>query len=166
MGKTHLMRFDEAQYAAIFGKRDTAGGAGRTRLCKVCGEWHSLDKPWPHNCRPPAPPRADYAAPMLAPKFEPFKPSMLDDRIINDRREKLSYMDEHDLVEYDEGVKPEREPTDREWEEQFVADVKRAQDLYPGENVEPVDIVGQTDLDGSPEVEISDIEVADMGPKA
>lgn len=22
----------------------------RQRLCKVCGEWHDMDKPWPHNC--------------------------------------------------------------------------------------------------------------------
>ncbi len=21
------------------------------RLCKVCGDWHDLDKPWPHNCQ-------------------------------------------------------------------------------------------------------------------
>jgi len=21
------------------------------RLCKVCGGWHDLDKPWPHNCQ-------------------------------------------------------------------------------------------------------------------
>lgn len=22
----------------------------RQRLCKVCGGWHDLDQPWPHNC--------------------------------------------------------------------------------------------------------------------
>lgn len=22
----------------------------RQRLCKVCGDWHDLDRPWPHNC--------------------------------------------------------------------------------------------------------------------
>lgn len=24
----------------------------RERLCKICGGWHDLDKPWPGNCLP------------------------------------------------------------------------------------------------------------------
>lgn len=35
------------------------------RLCRVCGGWHRLDQPLPHNCRPEAPRRGNYAAPRV-----------------------------------------------------------------------------------------------------
>lgn len=36
------------------------------RFCKVCRGWHSLDEPWPHNCRSePNWNRADLPAPRL-----------------------------------------------------------------------------------------------------
>lgn len=37
----------------------------RQRLCKVCGGWHDLDKPWPHNCMTHEPRRQTFAAPMV-----------------------------------------------------------------------------------------------------
>lgn len=37
----------------------------RSRLCKYCGDWHSLDAPWPSNCVDPAPARSELAAPMV-----------------------------------------------------------------------------------------------------
>lgn len=39
----------------------------RSRLCKVCGDWHDLDRPWPHNCATHEPSkRGDYPVPMMA----------------------------------------------------------------------------------------------------
>lgn len=146
------------EYARIFGKPEA--GTGRARLCKVCGSWHSLAKPWPHNCRREAPRRADLAAPMLAPKFEPFVAGDHDAPvIINDHRDKRAYMDRHDLVEYDVGVKPEPEPTERQWREEFVQDFKAAMEMDPL-NRPPTEIIGRTDLGGADEINPETIEVA------
>lgn len=99
---------DEAKHAAIFGPKDDLEpeAPGRSRKCKVCGGWHSLSRPWPHNCREPAPPRnRDLAAPRIAPSFEPFKTGMLETaEVIGSRGDKREYMKRNDLVEYDEGV--------------------------------------------------------------
>ena len=35
------------------------------RYCKVCDGWHDLEKPWPSNCRPEAPPRSSLPAPRV-----------------------------------------------------------------------------------------------------
>lgn len=35
------------------------------RSCRVCGGWHDLDQPWPHNCLPEAPQRSNLSAPMI-----------------------------------------------------------------------------------------------------
>jgi hypothetical protein len=35
------------------------------RLCKVCGDWHDLNRPWPHNCMPEAPQRSELACPAV-----------------------------------------------------------------------------------------------------
>lgn len=146
------------EYARIFGKPET--GTGRARLCKVCGDWHSLSQPWPHNCRSEAPPRAKLAAPMLAPKFEPFVAGThTDPVIIDDARDKRAYMDEHDLVEFDEGVKPPPEPTEREWLAEFVEDFNRAEQTDPL-NRPPTEIIGRTDLEGAAEIDPTTIEVA------
>jgi hypothetical protein len=132
---------------------------GRSRLCKVCGDWHSLARPWPHNCREPAPPRARLSAPQIAPRFEAFRTGRLEGAaIINDRREKQDYMERHDLVEYDAGVRPEPEQNDRQWREEFAQDLKRAIETDPL-NVRPVDVIGQSDTDGAPEVDTAAIEV-------
>lgn len=157
--KTFALGLNPDDYARVFGAKDGFGPAGRSRLCKVCGGWHRADQPWPHNCRAEAAPRSHLAAPRLSPKFEPFKPNMLTDTVINDPRSKRDYMERHDLVEYDEGVKPPPEPTEREWQKEWVADFKRAKETDPLA-IEPVDVVGRTDLDGTSEVDISTIEVA------
>lgn len=153
MGRTHLLKLDPDQHARIFGQREEAK-PGRSRLCKSCGDWHSLDEPWPHNCRPERPKRSHLASPMLFPKFEPFRPDMMADVVINDRREKRDYMERNDLVEYDTGVKPPPEPSARQWEEQFVQDMKAAIETDPL-NIEPVDVIGRTDLNESPEVDMA-----------
>ena len=100
---------------------------------------------------------------MLFPKFEPFRPDMLGgDAVINDRREKRDYMERNDLAEYDAGVKPTDAPSEREWEHGFVADIKAAREMDPLA-VEPVDVIGRTDLEGAPEVDIAEMPVADQG---
>lgn len=151
-----------AEYARIFGPRDDLDAAPgkRSRKCKVCGGWHVLGA-WPHNCRSEAPPRAKLAAPMLAPRFSEFVAGTHDDPvIINDRRDKRDYMERHDLVEYDEGVKPEPEPTERQWLEEFVTDFKAACEMDPL-NRPPTEVIGRTDLEGAPEVDVSKIEIAE-----
>lgn len=151
MGRTHAIDLDHDKFSAIFGKPERS--VGKSRLCKSCGDWHSLDKPWPHNCRPPAPPRANMPAPMLAPKFEAFRPDMFADTVINDRAEKRDYMERHELVEYDTGVKPTDHPTERQWEQEFVQDMKAAMEMDPLA-IEPVDVIGRTNLNESPEVDL------------
>lgn len=147
-----------ADYARIFGQPEP--GTGRARLCKVCGDWHSLSQPWPHNCRSEAPPRAKLAAPMIAPTFAPFVAGTRDEPvIINDPSDKRAYMDRHDLVEFDEGVKPPPEPTQREWLAEFVEDFNRAEQTDPL-NRPPTEIIGRTDLEGAAEIDAATIEVA------
>lgn len=145
------------EYARIFGPREESG-PGKTRLCKMCGGWHRLDA-WPHNCLPERPQRSHLAAPQLAPRFEEFMTGRTADAAyIGDRKAKREFMARHDLVEYDEGVKPEREMTEREWEADFVADFKRTVEEDPL-NRPPVDVVGRTDLEGADEVDVSDMEI-------
>lgn len=148
------------EYARIFGRRDDldATPGRRSRLCRFCGAWHALDA-WPHNCRTETPPRAKLAAPMLAPKFEPFRAGDHENPvIINDHRDKRSYMDRHDLVEYDEGVRPEREKTRREEMDEFAADFNRVLETDPL-NRPPTEVIGRTDLEGASEIDTSPIEV-------
>lgn len=159
MSKTIALDLDKDRFTAIFGAPAAQREPGRSRLCRVCGDWHSLTKAWPHNCRTEAPPRSHLPAPRIAPKFEAFKPNLFSDEVISDPRSKRAYMERHDLVEYDEGVKPPPEPTDREWEAQFVADFKRAAETDPL-NRPPVEVVGQSDLEQADEISVDDIEVA------
>lgn len=147
-----------AEHARIFGPRE-AGPPGRSRRCISCGDWHRLDKPWPHNCRPPAPPRSDLAAPMLAPTFHPFVAGDVFDPVeIGDPKAKREYMEARDLVDWDSGVRPEPEQTERQWEEEFVTDLKRSVEQDPLA-VKPVDIIGRTDLDGTGEIETDGMEI-------
>ena len=150
-----------AAYTRIFGPRDDLGAAPgqRTRRCRFCGGWHALAA-WPHNCREEAPPRASLAAPMIAPRFDPFVAGAHDAPvIINDPRSKREYMARHDLVEYDAGVKPDTGPTEREWVQDFVTDFKRACEEDPL-NRPPTEIIGRTDTEGAGEIDVNGIEVA------
>lgn len=146
-----------AEYARIFGKKDDQDRkeGQRQRMCKYCGGWHNLSA-WPHNCLPPAPPKPKFAAPRVT---RPFQEHVMGGRIIGDPRAQRAFMDEHGLVPFDEGVKPEREQTAREWEAQFASDVKRAVQEVTNENREPVEIIGRTDLSEADEIDTSSIEV-------
>lgn len=96
----------EEDFGRIFGAPREARGVGRARKCHTCGGWHAADKPWPHNCRKPAPPRnRDLAAPDIAGPFEPFVPIADPSHgPINDRREKRDFMARRGLAEHAPGI--------------------------------------------------------------
>lgn len=148
------------EYSRVFGARQADDAPGRSRRCRSCGGWHRTDEPWPHNCRPPAMPRnRDLATPQIAPKFEAFRTGQLEGaETINSRRDKINYMDKHGLAEWDEGIKPERDQTQKEWRAEFVAALKRFRETDPL-NIEPVDRIGERDLGGASEIDTTDIEV-------
>lgn len=156
----HAVDLPEDEFTRIFGPKPEKRETVRSRLCNVCGDWHRLDRPWPHNCRAEAPPRSDLASPMVAPPFVPFKTGVLDGaEIIGSRRDKINFMDKHDLVEWDAGVKPDADPSPIEQKQQFVRDFKRSIEMDPLA-IEPVDRIGETDTDGAGDIAIEDIEVA------
>lgn len=159
-------RNDAAEHARIFGvpdQLDSDTGPGRKRKCKTCGSWHRIDRPWPGNCRPSRPPRADLAAPRLAPAFEAFKPNRTTDDVIGSRNDKREYMRRNGLVEYDEGVRaPDDHWTERRAEErrvgQLIADIRQTDTEYLSNRVgfdvtnpERVDEAGT--LDAGTEIE-------------
>lgn len=146
------------EYARIFGPKPEDRGAGRSRLCRSCGDWHSLSRPWPHNCRPPAPPQSDLSSPMLAPRFDAFVTGRTETaEIIGDRKAKREFMARHDVVEY-EPIDAPREQSPREWEAEFAADVKRSMEIDPL-SVPPVDVIGRTDTEGAGDIDVDAIEV-------
>lgn len=159
MSKTFPLGLDMDQFEAIFGPTPTERETGRSRLCGICGDWHSLKRPWPHNCRSEAPPRSPLASPQIAPKFEAFRPNVHADTVINDRRDKVDYMERHNLAEYDAGVAPEPDQTDRQYQREFVQDFKRAMEIDPLSHP-PVDIIGQTDTGDAGDICVDNIEVA------
>lgn len=147
------------EFSAIFGKATVMGSAGRSRLCPVCKGWHRLDQPWPHNCRKPAPPRSDLAAPQIAPPFQEFMTGRTDTaEYIGSRNDKREFMERHELVEYDEGVRPDA-VSDREVERELVADFKRSMEEDPL-NRPPMERIGETDTEGAGEISMDAVEVA------
>lgn len=155
------------RHAAIFGKAPIAldETPGRSRLCRSCGDWHRLDKPWPHNCRKEGPRRnPNLAMPQIAPSFQPFKTGALDSaEVITSRDDKREFMKRNDLVEYDEGVGKRNE-----WVEEYengrdiVADIKRFHEtdplaLPPDLKAQPMDEGGS--LDEGTEINAAEIEV-------
>lgn len=151
-------RFDEDHFRRIFGAPLREAEPGSYRSCRNCGGWHKKGEV-PHNCRPERPPRSHLAAPQLAPRFEEFVTGRTEGaEIIGDRRAKREFMAKNDLVEFDEGLAPPREMTEREWEADFVSDFKRAMEEDPL-NRPPTEVVGRTDLEGADELDTSDMEI-------
>jgi len=155
---------DPTQHARIFGAPERAEAPGRSRKCRTCDGWHRLDRPWPHNCRPPAPPRnKDLATPQVAPPFQPFRTGKLDHaETITNRHEKHEYMERNDLAEYDAGVGHRNEWAEHyDYERGVVSDIKRFIEtdplaIPPDLKAQPMEESGSLD-DGT---EIStDIEV-------
>lgn len=156
---TLAYRFDAEHFCRIFGEPSRESEPGSYRLCKHCGGWHRRGHV-PHNCRPEAPPRSHLASPQIAPKFEEFVTGKTATaEIIGDRRAKRTFMDRHDLAEYEEGVAPPPPPSEREWERDFVQDFKRAQEEDPL-NRPPVDVIGQTDTNDAGDIDVAGLEIA------
>lgn len=148
------------EFAAIFGTH-AEREPGRSQLCRFCGGWHRLDQPWPHNCREPDPPRnPELATPQIAPPFHAFQTVGADPVIIGSRHDKREYMARNDLVEYDAGVRPEPEPTEREAKQVFAQQIKRFAETDPL-NIPPLDRIGETDTAGAGEVSLDGVEIAD-----
>lgn len=146
-----------ADYARIFGPRESVAPGERVRRCKVCEGWHRIGA-WPHNCRSEAPPRSKLAAPQLAPKFHEHVAGSHDAPVpITDRREQREYMARHDLVLHDPGIRQEQQSA-RAWKEEFVADWKAVREMDPL-NRPPIERVGEADTGGAGEIDTNGIEV-------
>lgn len=159
-------QMDPARHAAIFGPRDDLEPdvPGRKRRCRVCGDWHRTDRPWPHNCRPEAAPRnRDLSTPQIAPPFEPFKAGAVEEpEVISSRNDKREYMKRHDLVEYDSGVGDRNEWVEQHEERREIVDtLKRFHEtdplnLSPEQKGLPME---EGSLEEGTEIETDDIEV-------
>lgn len=77
---------------------------------------------------------------------------------IGSRRDKREFMDRHELVEYDEGVRPDV-VSEREVERDLVADFKRSMEEDPL-NRPPMERIGETDTAGAGEISMDSVEVA------
>lgn len=153
-------KFDRNHFESVFGAPRREEEPGTYRKCRTCGGWHKRGLT-PHNCREPEPPRnPDLATPQIAPPFHAFQTVGADPVIIGSRHAKREYMARHDLVEYDAGVKPEREPTEREAKQVFAKEIKRFAETDPL-NIPPVDRIGETDTAGAGEVSLDGVEIAD-----
>lgn len=122
-------------HARIFGNPDSEERrVGKSRRCKSCGDWHSLSKPWPHNCRPPQGPRQHLAAPLLAPAFDSFvaQPGSDVTEVIGSRNDKREYMKRNGLVEHATGVADTSEwARHRDEIADIVDDIKMVDEMDP-----------------------------------
>lgn len=159
---------DPSTHARVFGQPERSETPGRSRRCKSCGDWHSLDRPWPHNCRPPAPPvNPDLATPQVARTWDAFVATHGNQpEEISTRHQRAEYMKRHDLVDHD----PDTSPRER-WVEKYeakrdiVADIKRA--LETDELARPPEWKGERfdhkgSLDAGTEIDPVGIPVADQ----
>lgn len=134
------------EWQRLFGSPNVSRETGRSRLCKVCSDWHSLDRPWPHNCRQEPPPRADIPTPQIAPAFQPFITGEHDGgTYIGSRADKREYMERNGYVEYDAGVANRPWTEKYDYERDLKADIQRARQEDPI-NRPPLERVGESDL--------------------
>lgn len=147
------------EHARIFGPSDPmdATGTGRARRCKTCGGWHPVGRV-PHNCRPPAPPRAPLSTPMIAPTFGEFMTGVTETaEYIGDRRAKREYMARNGLVEWDAGVTNEETWVDKiEAERDWNRDFKAVCEMDPlvRKGLLP-ERIGETDTGGAGEIDVT-----------
>lgn len=153
------------EHARIFGASDDMGaaGTGRVRKCRTCGGWHRAGA-WPHNCRPPVPPRNPrLAAPQVAPVFHEFRTGVLPGaEVVGDRRAKREYMERHGLAEFDEGIqRPEEHWTyEREQERaigELMADLSHSDTeginaRLTAETGEPIDVTNPERVGDDPDL--------------
>lgn len=117
------------RHAAIFGQPDEIWGekGGKKRNCKVCGGWHRVDKPLPHNCRPALRPAPILSAPMIISDIEPHVEGGV---YIDSRKAQREFMEKNGLVEYEqfsETAGTHKQDFDsKTYEQELVQDIKRA----------------------------------------
>lgn len=152
-------QFPEREFQRIFGTPEREERPGAYRKCKTCGGWHARGRV-PHNCRPEAPPRADYATPQIAAPFQPFMTGRMEGAAyIGNRADKREYMKRNDLVEYDEGVNKRNDWVEAyERDASIVESIERAMELDPAER-EPLEYVGQRDLGGAGDIDTDHMDI-------
>lgn len=150
------------QHARIFGPQLEERRQGRSRLCRVCGGWHALDRPWPHNCRGEQRPPPKLAAPMLAPRFpEHVAHHSGEPEVIWGRRSQREYMKRNDLIQYEEGIEGQRKPEwieEREEIEAFGQALKKQTELDPLARP-PIERIGESDLAGAEDIDTTRMDV-------
>jgi hypothetical protein len=133
-----IMRYSmtSERFERIFGGLDhlDGSGPGRSRLCRTCGGWHRTDRPWPHNCRKPAPPRnPNLAAPQIAPAFTELCTDVPGYEVLPTKRAMRDFLDRHDRIPWEPGL-GDRTP---EWVEEYdrqrdiVSDIKKSIEMDP-----------------------------------
>ncbi|MEM6623917.1 MAG: hypothetical protein AAF674_16945 [Pseudomonadota bacterium] len=139
------------EHKRIFGDPERSETPGRSRKCKVCGGWHRLDEPWPHNCRTEQRPMQILSAPQLAPDFPAHMTGQTDGaEYIPDRKAQREYMERNGLTNWEEGVG--RGPDwvrEREELDAITDTIKKYREI-DSENLDPAlkatERVGETDL--------------------
>lgn len=89
------------------------------RLCKNCGDWHDLDKPWPHNCLPERNhAQSDLSGPFIASDTMQGVRSMLDGKMYDSKSRLRATYKAAGVVEVGNDPslfrKPKKPPPDRQ----------------------------------------------------
>lgn len=89
------------------------------RLCKVCGDWHDLDKPWPHNCQAePNWAQSDLPGPYIAGDTMQPVQSQLDGKMYDSKSRLRSTYKAAGMIEVGNDPalfrKPKKPPPDRQ----------------------------------------------------
>lgn len=116
------------RHAAIFGLHDDMDrSGGRKRKCKSCGDWHSTEKPWPHNCRPPRREMQILDAPRIISDVEPHVDGGV---LIDSRQKQREYMKKNGLIEHEDFTATagtgKQDFNSRTYEEELVQDIKKS----------------------------------------
>lgn len=135
------MGISAERHEAIFGPVDDLmeEKTGKKRLCKTCGGWHRIDRPWPHNCRPPQRKMQHLPAPTIIGDIPAHR---VGDEIIDGRRQQREFMArtgfvEHESMEETAGTH-KQDFSSRKYEEELVGDIKRALEEDPLNRPPPV----------------------------
>ncbi len=75
-----------------------------SRFCKVCRDFHSLDEPWPDNCRSDAQfMRADFPTPYTIGDIQDYR-SPIDGKPITSRSHRREDLKANDCVPWEPGI--------------------------------------------------------------
>lgn len=138
MGKTSGISAD--RHAAIFGPPDDIWEekGGKKRKCKVCGGWHKVDEPWPHNCREPVRNMQHLPAPRIIGDIEPHVEGGV---YIDSRQTQREFMKRNGLVEFEPFTETagthKQDFNSKAYEEELVQDIKRSLQEDPANRPPP-----------------------------